>query len=76
MQYKVIPFVASIDHKKGTSGHVAAQLQKLIDSNVAEGWNYVRLESVTTYVGPDAGCFGVGAKPGYSTSMQMVVFSK
>jgi hypothetical protein len=76
MEYKVIPFVASIDHKKGTSDHVAQQLEILINSYASKGWNYVRLESVTTFVSPDNGCFGLGGKPGYTTSRQMVVFSK
>ena len=76
MEYKVVPFVASIDFKKGTSDHVAEQLEKLINHYAAQGWEYVRLESVTTYVGPDNGCFGFGGKPGYTTARQMVVFSR
>lgn len=76
MKYKVIPFVASIDSKKGTSEHVAEQLEHLINDFSNQGWKYVRLESVTTFVQPDAGCFGLGAKPGYTTTRQMVVFEK
>lgn len=76
MKYKVIPFVASIDSKKGTSDHVAEQLENLVNDYNNEGWKYVRLESVTTFVQPDAGCFGFGAKPGYTTTRQMVVFEK
>lgn len=76
MEYKVVPFVASIDPKKGTSNHVADQLESLITAYQGNGWNYVRLESVTTYVQPELGCFGLGAKPGYTTTNQMVVFSK
>ena len=30
MEYKVIPFVASINHTKGTSNHVAEQLEEII----------------------------------------------
>jgi hypothetical protein len=76
MEYKVIPFVASIDSKSGNSTHVAEQLEEIIKHHSNQGWKYVRLESVSTFVQPDAGCFGVGAKPGYTTSRQMVVFSK
>ncbi len=76
MEYKVIPFVASIDSKKGNSSHVAEQLEEIIKHHSNQGWKYVRLESVSTFVQPDAGCFGFGAKPGYTTSRQMVVFSK
>lgn len=76
MEYKVVPFVASIDPNKGTSDHVAEQLENLIKNFANQGWKYVRLESVTTFVQPDAGCFGLGAKPGYNTNYQMVVFEK
>ncbi|MBL1411551.1 hypothetical protein [Sphingobacterium faecale] len=49
MEYKVVPSVASIDHKSGTSDHVA---QQLINQGAADGWEYIRLESVTTFVSP------------------------
>lgn len=76
MEYKVVPFVATLDQKKETTSVVADQLQQLIASHTALGWTYVRLESVSTYVQPDPGCFGAGAKPGYLASYQMVVFTK
>ena len=76
MNYKVVPFVAAIEQKKGTSDDVARQLELLINEYASQGWNYVRLEAVSTFVGPDNGCFGLGGKPGYSTTRQMVVFSK
>jgi hypothetical protein len=77
MEYKVIPFVASIDANKGTSAHVADQLSGIVSYHADQGWNYVRLESVTTFVKPDSGCFGIiGAKPGYTTTRQMIVFEK
>lgn len=76
MEYKVIPFVASIDSKSGNSTHVAQQLEEIIKHHSNQGWKYKRLESVSTFIQPDAGCFGFGAKPGYTTSRQMVVFSK
>lgn len=76
MEYKVVPFVASIDSKKGTSDHVAEQLESMIKHFTAQGWEYVRLEGVSTFVHPDSGCFGFGGKPGYTTNRQMVVFQK
>lgn len=75
MEYKVIPFVASIDSKKGNSTQVANQLEEIIKNHSNQGWNYVRLESVSTFVEPESGCFGSG-KPGYTTARQMIVFSK
>tara|TARA_R110002033_G_scaffold167528_1_gene206740 strand:- start:17170 stop:17403 length:234 start_codon:yes stop_codon:yes gene_type:complete len=76
MDYKVIPFVASIDSKKGKSSHVAEQLEEIIKYHSNQGWKYVRLESVSTFIQPNAGCFGLGATAGYTTSNQMIVFSK
>jgi len=76
MEYKVVPFVATLDQKKETTGVVANQLEKLIERYTNDGWDYIRLESVSTYVQPDPGCFGIGAKPGHMSSYQMVVFSK
>lgn len=76
MEYKVIPFVASIGSKKGNSSHVADQLEEIIKHHSNQGWKYVRLESVSTFIQPDAGCFGLGGKPGFTTSRQMIVFSK
>lgn len=76
MEYKVIPFVASIAPKNGNAVHVAEQLESTIQTYTSKGWEYVGLASVTTFVQPDTGCFGLGAKPGYTTSNQMVVFKK
>ncbi|WP_421938243.1 hypothetical protein [Pedobacter sp.] len=76
MEYKVVPFTATLDQKKETTRVVAEQLEKLITQFTNQGWEYIRLESVSTYVQPDPGCFGLGAKPGYMASYQMVVFSK
>lgn len=76
MEYKVVPFVASIDANNGNSNHVAEQLESLIRNYTAQGWKYVRLESVSTFVQPESGCFGLGGKPGFTTNRQMVVFEK
>ena len=76
MEYKVIPFVPSINRNKENSREVAKQLEDIIANYNNEGWRYIRLESVETYVIPDTGCFGLGAKPGYVAYRQMLVFSK
>ncbi|MEM6718622.1 MAG: hypothetical protein AAF611_04890 [Bacteroidota bacterium] len=76
MEYKVIPFVASIQSDKESSSEVAKQLEEIIKHHSNQGWKYERVESVSTFVQPEAGCFGFGAKPGYNTSRQMIVFSK
>lgn len=76
MEYKVVPFTATLDQKKETTGVIASQLENLIKRYTGQGWEYVRLESVSTYVQPDPGCFGLGAKPGHMSAYQMVVFRK
>lgn len=76
MEYKVVPFTATLNQQKETTSAVANQLESLILHYNRQGWKYVRLESVSTYVQPDPGCFGLGGKPGYLSSYQMVVFSK
>jgi hypothetical protein len=75
MNYKVVPFVAQISQKDSTSS-VAQQLENLITEYSSQGWEYVRLENVETQVAPEAGCFGIGAQPGFTTGFKMVVFKK
>jgi len=74
-EYHVVPFVASIGQLEGAK-QAADQLQALIQNLAAQGWEYVRLESVTTFVAGGAGCFGFGATPGTTTAFSMAVFRK
>lgn len=76
MEHKVIPFIPSIVRNKENSKEVAKQLEEVIDNYTNQGWEYIRLESVQTYIVPDAGCFGLGAKPGYTAYRQMIVFKR
>jgi hypothetical protein len=76
MEYKVIPFVATAKQQNISSSNIAQQLENLIKVQQDEGWKYVRLESVSTFIQPVDGCFGLGQKPGYMTSYQMAVFTK
>lgn len=73
--YSVVPFVAVIAHGKGSDA-AAAQLQQLINEYAGGGWEYVRLESVETYVHGDNGCFGIGATPPRTTVYSMAVFKR
>lgn len=69
-QYRVVPFVAKIVAGE-TSDVVAKQLADLINNFGSQGWNYLRLEEVTTIIYHPAvpgrpgssGCFGLGAVP-------------
>jgi hypothetical protein len=74
-EYSVVPFVAVIAHREGSSA-AAAQLQELIQRQARNGWEYVRLESVETYIAGDSGCFGLGATPLRTTVYSMVVFKR
>ena len=76
MEYKVIPFIPVINRNKENSTQVAQQLEDIIKHHTNQGWSYVRLEGVETFIQPESGCFGLGAQPGYTTSRQMIVFSK
>ncbi|WP_247232725.1 DUF4177 domain-containing protein [Telluribacter sp. SYSU D00476] len=71
--YKVVPFTAVINFKKGEKT-VSEQLQSLIDVYVADGWEYLQLESVPT-VYNDSGCFGIGAKSTQSFN-HMLIFKR
>ena len=76
MEYKVIPFVATASQQNMSAKNIAEQLDNLIKVHTNDGWEYVRLESVSTYIQPVEGCFGNTSQSGYMTSYQMVVFSK
>jgi hypothetical protein len=77
MEYKVIPFVATAKQQNISSSIIAQQLESLIKDQSQLGWKYLRLESVSTYIQPIEGCFGIGQqKAGYMTSYQVAVFTK
>lgn len=75
MEFKVVPFVASVGQAEG-SQQAATQLQDLITSHAAADWEFVRLESVETYIAGNAGCFGIGATPAQLVSYSMAVFRR
>jgi hypothetical protein len=85
MQYKVVPFTASIVRGQGAEA-AAQQLAELINQNAGQGWEYVRLENVRTIITTpavpgNAGCLGIGATPGTPAShdeavVYMIVFRK
>ncbi|HLX52522.1 MAG TPA: hypothetical protein VKR58_01180 [Aquella sp.] len=75
MEYKVVPFMAQLKSDDNASA-VASQMQSVIDSYVKQGWEYQQIDSVQTYVAGTKGCFGFGAKPGYSTINNVMIFKK
>ena len=75
MKFKAIPFKAKIT-RTDPSIRVAKQLQSIIDENIANGWEYMRMENVATSIAPTKGCFGLGAQAGFTTSFQILVFKR
>ena len=75
MTYKILPFAAQIN-REDTSAVVAHQMQTIIDTTVAEGWEYQRMDTVETTVAGTNGCFGMGAQPAIITSYSVLVFKR
>lgn len=77
MQYTVVPFTANITRGQGTT-EAAQQLEQMINHYAGQGWEYVRLESVSTIITTpaNAGCLGLGGTPATQTEtvVYMVVF--
>ena len=76
MEYKVVPFLPVTDLKMNQLEHVASQLQDIINTYTRNGWDYVRVESITTYVKGNGGCLGFGATSDNVNTKQMIVFKK
>ncbi len=75
MDYKVLPFNANLNQKDAAEVAVN-QLQALIDTELSEGYEFVSLGNIETSVAPTSGCLGIGAKPGYTTTVAVAVFKK
>lgn len=73
MRYKTVAFRANISVNGGATD-VASQLATLISAEATNGWDYVRLETVETFVAGDNGCFGLGATQPRMTSHSVAVF--
>lgn len=75
MEYRVLPFNANLKRDDSANG-AAVQLQQLIDEQKREGFEFVRLEDITTNVEGTNGCLGFGAKPGFTVTVSVAVFKK
>jgi hypothetical protein len=73
--YKVVSFQASISNT-GSGQDVAAALQRAIDLEATSGWEFVQIQELTTFVSGNSGCFGLGATPGTTTSMAVLIFRR
>lgn len=75
MEFKVLPFNANLSQKDAAQVAVD-QLQSLIDNELANGYEFVSMGSIETAVAPTSGCLGIGAKPGFNTSVAVAIFKK
>jgi hypothetical protein len=73
--YKVVSFQASIS-STGSGQDVAAALQRAIDQEATSGWEFIQIQELTTFVAGSSGCFGLGATPGTTTSMAVLIFKR
>jgi zinc-ribbon domain/Domain of unknown function (DUF4177) len=73
--YKVVSFQASIS-STGSGQDVAAALQRAIDQEATSGWEFVQIQELTTFVAGNSGCFGLGATPGTTTSLAVLIFKR
>jgi hypothetical protein len=73
--FKVVPFQAAISHY-GTMHELAASLQIAIDLENADGWDFVQLQELTTWVDGSSGCFGIGAVSGHNRAIPVLIFKR
>jgi len=74
-RYKVVPFVGQMKHgffSTDNAGTVSAQLQGVIDTHSADGWEFYSAEKIDIEVKP--GCLSslLGAKVTYITFDQVI----
>lgn len=75
MTYKVVPFNAALGNLEDAS-HLAAQIEGIISSHAADGWEYVGVHQLQTFKAGSSGCFGLGATPPTTVATEFVVFRK
>jgi hypothetical protein len=75
MQYKVVPF-DPVSKRTAGSAAAAAELEQLIAEHTAQGWDYVRLETISAIMPGTSGCFGLGAEPPSNIFYGMAVFRR
>jgi hypothetical protein len=74
MEYKVISIIPV---KKGTVLDLAKEFEMLINKYSSEGWEYIRIETLKSWVPAiPGGCFGSQGTPGYYTEDYFIVIKK
>ena len=76
-EFHVVPFKPIHDRKRRTSlNEVADQLEEIFMKYQEDGWQYERIETISSRVPSKGGCFGFFATPAYDMSNHFIVFSK
>jgi len=75
MQYRVLPFTANVA-SGSSSSTAAAQLEALCQEQARDGFEFQTLETIETHVAGTGGCFGLGAKPPFTSAVSVAVFRK
>jgi hypothetical protein len=76
-EHLVIPFKPQVGKKTGFGTDVVAQqVQSTIVDYTNQGWTYLGIESISTVVKGDGGCFGIGSTPDRTTFVQVIVFER
>jgi hypothetical protein len=75
MQYTVVPFTAAVS-SSGSAGQIVSQVESIISTNAASGWEFVGVYQLQTFKAGSAGCFGLGATPPFTITTEFVVFRK
>jgi hypothetical protein len=73
--YKVVPFQANISNT-GSDKDLASGLQQIINQEAAGGWTFVQIQELTTAMAGSSGCFGLGATPGTTVYLSVLIFHK
>lgn len=73
MTYKVVPFSAAVSSTQDAS-HVASQIEDIISTHAADGWEYAGVHQLQTFKAGSNGCFGLGATPAAMITTEFVVF--
>ena len=74
MEYRVIPFHPTVTDKS-TSVQASAELQTVLNKELANGWKFKSLQSMTLDVKP-TGCAGLLSKKSSTVNMQLIVLEK
>jgi hypothetical protein len=75
LRYKVVPFNATVSSSQDAA-HLASQIESIISSHAASGWEYVGVHQLQTFRAGSSGCFGLGATPPTSITTEFLVFRR